>query len=65
MTGRNTSGFGGGEGVESAHQARFLLEQGCRSAQGFYYSKAVPAHAFSDLLRSSSAAQVRGMKVNQ
>jgi EAL domain-containing protein (putative c-di-GMP-specific phosphodiesterase class I) len=42
------------EGVETAHQAKFLQSHGCPVAQGFYYSKAVPAQAFSDLLKSVS-----------
>jgi diguanylate cyclase (GGDEF)-like protein/PAS domain S-box-containing protein len=31
------------EGVESAAQRQFLIEQGCRYAQGFYFSRPVPA----------------------
>jgi EAL domain-containing protein (putative c-di-GMP-specific phosphodiesterase class I) len=42
------------EGVETAHQAEFLQSHGCPVAQGFYYSKAVSAQAFSDLLQSAS-----------
>jgi diguanylate cyclase (GGDEF)-like protein/PAS domain S-box-containing protein len=42
------------EGVETAHQAKFLHSYGCPIAQGFYYSKAVSAQAFSDLLQSAS-----------
>jgi diguanylate cyclase (GGDEF)-like protein/PAS domain S-box-containing protein len=38
------------EGVESAEQAAFLKSRGCRVAQGFYYSKAVPADSFTELL---------------
>jgi diguanylate cyclase (GGDEF)-like protein/PAS domain S-box-containing protein len=41
------------EGVETAHQAKFLQSHGCPVAQGFYYSKAVSARAFSDLLQSA------------
>jgi EAL domain-containing protein (putative c-di-GMP-specific phosphodiesterase class I) len=44
------------EGVETGEQASFLLAHGCRSAQGFYYSKAVPAQTFSDLLFKSFAS---------
>jgi diguanylate cyclase (GGDEF)-like protein len=40
------------EGVETLEQARFLMAHGCHQAQGFYYSKAVPAEAFSELIRS-------------
>jgi diguanylate cyclase (GGDEF)-like protein/PAS domain S-box-containing protein len=42
------------EGVETAGQAKFLQSHGCPVAQGFYYSKAVSAQAFSDLLQSAS-----------
>ncbi len=44
------------EGVETQEQASFLLEHGCRAAQGFYYSRAVPAQTFSDLLYRSFAS---------
>ncbi|HYD58835.1 MAG TPA: EAL domain-containing protein [Noviherbaspirillum sp.] len=44
------------EGVETREQASFLLAHGCRAAQGFYYSKAVPAQTFSDLLYKSFAS---------
>ncbi|HEX9174151.1 MAG TPA: EAL domain-containing protein [Telluria sp.] len=40
------------EGVETLQQARFLMAHGCHQAQGFYYSKAVPAEAFSALIGS-------------
>lgn len=43
------------EGVEHAQQAAFLKEQGCDAAQGFYYSKPVPADAFAALLRLQHA----------
>ena len=39
------------EGVDTRHQARFLLAHGCHEAQGFYYGKAVPADAFSEVMR--------------
>jgi diguanylate cyclase (GGDEF)-like protein/PAS domain S-box-containing protein len=39
------------EGVETREQASFLLAHGCHFAQGFYYSRAVPAQVFADLLR--------------
>ena len=43
------------EGVETGEQASFLLAHGCRAAQGYYYSEAVPAQAFSSLLDSRPA----------
>ena len=42
------------EGVETLYQAQFLRAHGCLAAQGFYYSKALPAEALSDLLRVNS-----------
>jgi diguanylate cyclase (GGDEF)-like protein len=38
------------EGVETLLQIDFLRSHGCPSAQGFYYSKAVPAETFIRLL---------------
>lgn len=37
------------EGVETVEQARFLLDSGCTTAQGFYYSRAVPLKEFERL----------------
>ena len=39
------------EGVETLQQAQFLLAHGCLAGQGFYFSKAVPADALSELFR--------------
>lgn len=38
------------EGVESAEQSRFILAQGCRLGQGFYYHKPMPGEALTELL---------------
>lgn len=38
------------EGVETSEQLAFLREQGCDEAQGYYYSKPVPADQFELLL---------------
>jgi EAL domain-containing protein (putative c-di-GMP-specific phosphodiesterase class I) len=43
------------EGVETEQQEAFLKSHGCFAAQGFYYSAAVPADAFTELLRKQSA----------
>lgn len=32
------------EGIETAQQRQFLLQQGCRSGQGFYFSRPVPVN---------------------
>jgi len=41
------------EGVETLQQAQFLMAHGCHEAQGFYYGKAVPADAFSEVIRTN------------
>ncbi|OWW18750.1 putative bifunctional diguanylate cyclase/phosphodiesterase [Noviherbaspirillum denitrificans] len=46
------------EGVENQDQANFLVSRGCLAAQGFYYSKPVPAEDFHELLR---AGQDKGL----
>ncbi|MCH5204316.1 MAG: EAL domain-containing protein [Oscillospiraceae bacterium] len=38
------------EGVETSEQARFLEKCGCDIAQGFFYSKPIPAEEFEKLL---------------
>jgi len=42
------------EGVETYEQVRFLRSRGCLKAQGFFYSKAVPAERFSQMLENGS-----------
>jgi EAL domain-containing protein (putative c-di-GMP-specific phosphodiesterase class I) len=44
------------EGVETLQQVNFLKERGCLAAQGFYYSEAVPADTFTELLRVQTAS---------
>jgi EAL domain-containing protein (putative c-di-GMP-specific phosphodiesterase class I) len=34
------------EGVEKLEQVEFLIQNGCRSVQGFYFSKAIDANSF-------------------
>ncbi|MDQ3288377.1 MAG: EAL domain-containing protein [Pseudomonadota bacterium] len=38
------------EGVETLHQVQFLMAHGCHEAQGFYYSRALPADECSDFI---------------
>ncbi len=38
------------EGVETLEQARFLREQGCDEAQGYFFSQPLPAEQFANLL---------------
>jgi EAL domain-containing protein (putative c-di-GMP-specific phosphodiesterase class I)/GGDEF domain-containing protein/ABC-type amino acid transport substrate-binding protein len=38
------------EGVETAEQASFLLEQGCTEMQGYFYHKPMPVEEFERLL---------------
>lgn len=35
------------EGVESENQEAFLLNNGCRTAQGFFFSKPIPTSEFN------------------
>jgi diguanylate cyclase (GGDEF)-like protein len=39
------------EGVETEAQKRFLMAAGCRQAQGYYFSRPVPAARATELLR--------------
>lgn len=40
------------EGVETEKQAKFLLDAGCITAQGYYFSKPMPLHEFEQLVFS-------------
>jgi EAL domain-containing protein (putative c-di-GMP-specific phosphodiesterase class I) len=41
-----------GEGVETEEQVGFLRAQRCDMAQGFYFSKPIPQHAFERLINA-------------
>jgi len=47
------------EGVETAAQAQLLEERGCRVAQGFHFSKALPPAQFAEFCRSREIRPVR------
>ena len=40
------------EGVETKEQRDFLVENGCKKIQGYFYSKPIPADKFEDILRN-------------
>ena len=44
------------EGIETEAQAEFLLERGCHTAQGFYYSKPLPVEDCGQLLKQQLAS---------
>ncbi|HAB62899.1 MAG TPA: GGDEF-domain containing protein, partial [Pseudomonas sp.] len=41
------------EGVETAEQERYLIDEGCNEGQGYYYSKPVAAPELTALLEQS------------
>ena len=48
------------EGVETAEQAERLQSLGCRFAQGFYFSRPVPAEEIQRMLHASHAMRLAG-----
>jgi len=44
------------EGVETAEQLAFLRAQGCNEAQGYYFSKPLPADQFAAFVQNRSAS---------
>ena len=48
------------EGVETANQLKLLTDAGCDYAQGFFFSKALPADQFEAFLRANSAQPWHG-----
>jgi diguanylate cyclase (GGDEF)-like protein len=48
------------EGVETAEQSDRLMSLGCRFAQGFYFSRPVPAEEIQRMLHASHAMRLAG-----
>lgn len=48
------------EGVETAAQRDFLLSEGCRIMQGFFFSKPLPIADFVDYLRNKNSETPQG-----
>jgi EAL domain-containing protein (putative c-di-GMP-specific phosphodiesterase class I) len=47
------------EGVETAPQHRFLVDEGCAFAQGFFLARPMPAEHATDLLLTQAAQRRR------
>ena len=46
------------EGVEDARQLNFLRLQGCHEAQGYYFSKPLPASQLEDFVRKKAIIEL-------
>jgi len=49
---------GGGEGVETQEQMKFLQAHGCDEAQGYYFSRPLVAEHFARLLKSGTVPSI-------
>lgn len=49
------------EGVETEAQVRFLMGAGCEQAQGYYFSRPVPALKAAELLRAGRIEPASGL----
>ena len=46
------------EGVETLLQSRVLLQRGCTTAQGYYFSPPLPAEGIAEMLANLAPAEV-------
>ncbi len=56
------------EGVETRDQVRFLVDMGCRYAQGYYYSRPMPVQEYENLIADPARVDYSGYQaksVNQ
>jgi c-di-GMP-related signal transduction protein len=47
------------EGIETEQQHNFLREEGCQKGQGYLFSKPLPAHKVSALLRRNRGSIIQ------
>ena len=47
------------EGVETSMQSRVLLQRGCTTAQGYYFSPPLPAEDIEAMMADISAGEAR------
>ncbi len=52
------------EGVETREQLDFVIQSGCETCQGFYFSKPIPADEFAEMLRENEQAEVPRKQFN-
>lgn len=49
------------EGIETKKQEEFLVDLGCRYAQGFYYSRPIPASDFENIIKDENNVDLNGI----
>ena len=52
------------EGVEDRHTMELLIEDGCDAAQGYYFSRPLPAAEFEQMLRAGRTLALPGLPDN-
>ena len=52
------------EGVETLLQSRVLLQRGCTTAQGYYFSPPLPPEGIEEMLANLSPAEVPTRSAN-